>query len=1006
MSFAIIGDRAIRTGADVATELRALVIALRNLQNEEGLSFAAAIDSFLAGLDEGSALAELATALKTRLAGGDTGVAALLVTLRDLEQREQALTRQVGWPAREWSLPADALPVAPFTLKLNTEAGAFFEVLADGTAPPEQLERTEPFQAVARIGLNGRLAATSVAGVDLSAAGSVGGDAGGGVRRAMSAYIGFPSHDMLAGLALASALAKLRCPTDFDDLLDALDDDRMGSLFGLVLEGDEHLGAGVDVRAALPTQYGDLGFILGGEARLSRGFTYTIAKSLTRHGVSLAAASSSRFATGLELGVSYSVGLSSVLPGAAAKLLATTQEFAEPLQRIDATASGLIDQAETWLKPGTLIRSRIREHLDGLLADVDADEGQKAQAQSLRHALAGLFGFEEGAVALEQAVDDLGNAAADLIAGLVDDSLGMLINDTTSLSERLRKALHGKLSDEVISVLKRDVIDSIIPDLDAELERLTKELDAATKRRVNEILGRDGEAGIDQLREYIEQSRSIVSGILAGISRAQTELLAAEVGWRRERARELGFDFRAEFDATSDEAKKAYRRAVLQPRRFGDLLIDGRAPPGVAVEEAAASTRLFKSQGPRWNVALIGLALGGSVAHRSDVSVLETPDGVTIATRGEIARTRSFLKETRTVSFLSALGLLEARDRGDTAATEPRQEDGTVKVLGPRAAAKIKLDFEEDDNKLHLSEAAKLLRRFVGAGLIGDEVEATFLAEIRDAIALSGDDSVAGSISIALAVPSSEVVTVLESARRRPRAFAAAPDTDIIGAATKRALAMYDPESIDEVERDIESLGQRSFKLGGMPDEGTSRSSRAAPEPGDVSHRIEVLDMLSGVDVEASLSARATRGPVVDESGPEGDDQAAMRRIRNLAAATRALRRVLEIGAEIYFDIEFPDFTNNDAHADSRRAFALLIEQKQREMSSAARPFLKTGIPTPGFIFGKAPKRTVALFAALQDITHSVTSIAPPLILTFKPEQGEAVSVVSPAVPVAGAVDK
>ena len=74
-----------------------------------------------------------------------------------------------------------------------------------------------------------------------------------------------------------------------------------------------------------------------------------------------------------------------------------------------------------------------------------------------------------------------------------------------------------------------------------------------------------------------------------------------------------------------------------------------------------------------------------------------------------------------------------------------------------------------------------------------------------------------------------------------------------------------------------------------------------------------------------------------------------------------------------------------------------MIEQKQRDMSSAAKPFLKTGIPAPSFLFGNAPRRMVALFAALQEITRSVTGIAPPLILTLKADQRESVSIVSAA---------
>jgi hypothetical protein len=212
---------------------------------------------------------------------------------------------------------------------------------------------------------------------------------------------------------------------------------------------------------------------------------------------------------------------------------------------------------------------------------------------------------------------------------------------------------------------------------------------------------------------------------------------------------------------------------------------------------------------------------------------------------------------------------------------------------------------------------------------------------------------------------------------------------------------MYDPESVDEVESDIRALGRRGFTIGSLPTPPTEatreRSLRAAPEASDLSHRIEVLDMLSRIDVEPAVAARSFRSLTADTREMESEDQAAIRRIKHLVEATEALRKVLEIGADLYFDTEFPEFSNEDDRTDVRLKFTRMIEQKQRDMSSAAKPFLKTGIPAPSFIFGKAPKRTVALFAALQEITRSVTGIAPPLILTVKAGQRESVSIVSAA---------
>jgi len=99
-------------------------------------------------------------------------------------------------------------------------------------------------------------------------------------------------------------------------------------------------------------------------------------------------------------------------------------------------------------------------------------------------------------------------------------------------------------------------------------------------------------------------------------------LLAAEIGYRRERAKAHGFDYLVEFDSQLQGAQDAFKAAVLSPKNFGKLLVTDERPAGVTLfEPGSISGSLFKKTGLRWNLALIGLEIGGEIVNQSDVKI-------------------------------------------------------------------------------------------------------------------------------------------------------------------------------------------------------------------------------------------------------------------------------------------------------------------------------------------------------------------------------------------------
>ena len=125
----------------------------------------------------------------------------LLVSLREIENRSDRSRRQLGWPSKEWSVGRQA-DDASWSLNLNIQGGAFFEILEDKSTrknglPPlgdHEAAGTLVLEGQVGVGANGMIPAPSQVSIGLEA----------GLKRNISYHYAFDSHDALSCLLYTS----------------------------------------------------------------------------------------------------------------------------------------------------------------------------------------------------------------------------------------------------------------------------------------------------------------------------------------------------------------------------------------------------------------------------------------------------------------------------------------------------------------------------------------------------------------------------------------------------------------------------------------------------------------------------------------------------------------------------------------------------------------------------------------------------------------------------------
>ncbi|MCX7553068.1 hypothetical protein OS175_04195 [Marinicella sp. S1101] len=967
MSFLSHGLKAIIAGDDAADVIKSLIDQVQEARRSEDVGLLEAIKEVVDSDDDVKNLGEVL--IEWARENSSEELSLLFTQLSEVEKLDEDTKRSIGWPSESWTKSHDGGDVDfSYGFDLEVNGGFSFDIYKDGITEIENLNTIEGFEALAKISALGQLKGGVKGSMNLPVGGAKV-SADGGISRSLEYVFGYESHDQLTGLAFASAMRQLKDPSDGQQIHSVFTNPKAAKLHGILIEGDQSLGGKADVSARIPTQYGDFKIDLGGEIKTSSTFDYVITHE-ELDTLSILVNSNRSRSNSASLGVSYVVGLSTIAPGAAHKLLEKVQGVHEHIVKLDKEINESLDDFEkiknTWLKPGTLIQEKINEKLGDLLNNPDLPK-------SVISSLGKLFGVDVKDSG--EFFDLIKSQLTEVVAKLIDDMPDVFNLESEDISQKIVDAIKGSVDAKVIALLDRDVLGELKGMIDEKVTELAKRLDNDVNDGLKSVL----DISLDELpaniKKFLDKARSISQTILDKVTQAQTDLLSAEIGWRRAVSKAVGYDYKVTFKGMNDndnnDGLAFYKKAVISPRSFGEIIFTKTLNLNeyIMVEDASARYALTENKGFRWNIALLGLSFGGAANKLSDVSIHQTTDGVNIITKGQVTKERSFWNETRRVSFVSAMNLYEAN---------VKNKDGE---LDPRSTATIKLSFEEEDEKLKLEEAKNLLKGFVEHGLLSGNVKDNILQALLKIHQTVDKKHVYATITVGVAIPSDVVITMLEKVSDHTGVGLMGGQgffrNEIIN-----SLATHDTEWVDE-------MNMQSTPMVGLGISGGSSDFDNLTEDEKFLRRIDFLK--NAVDTHAhlhdeGLGVRHSRHH--DRLRNRRNRDRTMSSEEHAADAIIAFEKVLDIGADVCFNLERPDA---DSESIEWRRIESILREKQKQMNKYAKKYLKTGSPVWA---SKAPGKTMALFAAFKNVTNKLTQVTPPLLITLKPKNGEPVSFV------------
>lgn len=956
-------------GKESASSFREIINLIRSVTEKDGLNVSDAVEKLLKDSSIKGARKLLLERLKDWVReNGSPALADLFEPLHVIETRKDASKRKLGWPDKSWAAPDKITGLAkPLDFKLNAEGGAYFEVMEEGNETRAELPGAATYPAVSALTLEGSVKAGLDGKATIGIAGVKGGMKG-SFGRSISYSFGHENQSELAGLALASAMGMVRSPTAPEALVQSFGNNGRAELLEVKMKGNEGLGGSLGITAEFPTAYGKPGIELKGEASLSRKFEFRVQEYSEpgKSGLRILADTHRETSNGLEIGVSYVVGLSTLLPKQAEDLLRGLTDLHDKVVKLDEKIERATGVVKTWLKPGDVIKSKIDDHLKLFFKNFD-DKPKRPIALFAR-----ALGLTDNPdVKVEDVLDDVSEQTGSLIADILDEIPEIFELDEEEIAGRVREVFVDAIDPKVLEFLNTEVLEKMKGEIDSALETTANALNTTAQKAIKKAFGKNGEDIVDAARNLATKARNTVKKILDEVSKAQTELLAAEIGWYRSTENKQAITYSANFDFSEAEAIDTFASVMRRPSRFASLVLsDEKQPSGVMAEKIALTKNLTVKTGHKWSVAFLGLAISGSEDATARVDVKQTQGGVIISANGALEKKFGWFGEMRTVSFLSAMNLFEARMKPVTGNSGGGQKKAN-------ASPAIELKFDEADGGLKAVEAEYLLERFEKQGILSSTVSRAVISDVEQAIAAAGTDKIKASISIGLAVPASKVIDLLENVYQiKTGRMGLASNTDPVLEAVLTALAETDPEGIKELVVD---------------DEATTSEDLSADLDVDldtIEGRVEFLSEAAAM----TLSKNTFGVSHVQKKyrKKHHKNQRAQQKQKDYLKPAEHLTIMLQEAASIYFgEHEFLD--ENSTEAVERK-----IGQWQNRMNRRASKFLKTGQPAPsqfeGLWKGRVPVKTVALFRALQYLTHTFTEVRPPLMVSFKPKEGAAKS--------------
>jgi len=923
---------------------------LMNMVNEILGNESAPLDEVLeiiisgSGLDLSKPSDRIVRELAKRLSDGDInssigGLPRLRKRLWKIEEGNGA-ERTFSWPIVKSKL---AKNLSSFNFVLNAEGGVSFQVQQG--SPDDDSSKTK----LSLLGKVDPKFSTSIA--IPKGAFELGGNAQ--YERSLI-YLCAYDDDVRTGRALVDSFSRLSFDlSDFHSVLSSFnqpapyppeDDDGIVPLpvEEIIFSGRQSIGANVAGSVKFPIKALTVDAGLRTAVEIGGDFTIKIRRK-DKQTLQLEAVGGQGNDRVLELGLGASVGLSAISPKFAITALSEVKNVQGLFDKID----DVFDSVDTWLKPGSAIKSEL-ERIIG-----DEISGSGANAKKFKRFLNDVFG-----VGPENDVSELINAGAGQVADLIDDSRTLFTTDDeeegafAEILSDLTNSLIAQVADDPRSIEAKfkKVLNGAKSKLSDKLNESVNRVDESAEKILIDLLGYEPSDVLASLREVISSARSIVDEIAQALSENSLDALGVEIGWARNVENRKDFSLLADI---SVEGSDFYSKAIKKTSAAINSVIDsGNAVPGVRVdpEESWIAEKFAHENSTRWNISILGTSADSTRSKLHKLEIKKSLGGVGIVAKGGASVDNSFFfsKEVKRFSFANVL---------------------TFGPVGDSSPG-IGLELTHDDNNLKVGEAEDVLSVFLEAGLISSDTFDRAREVIRDARIRLNGEKLPAELSVSFGLPGGHVLDLINYAIEN-------------SFETKRSAA----HALVSMERSRSKVSEHLERLFSL---GLKRLPRVLGLEANNSRDGfkfdgNYVEVVMQADAVFEYISREFRGLRSSKAFPGTFDPTEIKSFwKKLVDARDGLHRsflAMSKAQEVMQEFAKIDSPNEE----QQKRLWKELKHHQRRIVKNIKPWLRPGM---GGIWDRPPERAAELFIALQELSEKAIGGRPPLIVSFNPDHG------------------
>ncbi len=590
--------------------------------------------------------------------------------------------RWFGWG--DLTFDAAVAGGSSLTLGIKGDAAIGFEILADDDVTPEALD-----EALIRFKVAGRLSGSFAA-----SAGALGTSLSMDVQRSLSWLFGYDQNSYTFQ-ALGNALTRVAQPFhNFDDVLDAFNGPPLAvgpvgdvlatqaSMKSLTYAGTTGFKGASNAKLDVGSVGGTVEAAFKAFANLEHDFKVTIAvvppavPAAPAVALDVQVELNKSEERGYDLSLRYSLGLSSLAPGLAPRLLGKLDKVKGVLDKIDNDLDKAEKKLAHLLKPGDWLKQEIA---DKVAAFADTADGPGILDDLLKEVL----GAGTGDSAAKRATDWLADVIDDLsklpLPGVLNTARDEILK---GISDPLQAKVRAFIEQALAMVSGR--IDSAIDELALRLDQniLSKALGSSVSN-IKKAIG-----------ELLNQMRSLLDKVVKAVEQANQELIA--INWSRSRRRTANLSYGAHFrfDAT---AGAYYRDLVLLPDRTLPLLLSA-TPAGVTLISDQFTGKFSDLTEEVFGLNILSFGISARTKLLTELEVTVIGGVVTIDAKGTLEKTQTFGDESRSIVI------------------------SNFTSIGTESKSRFQINFSQTEENWNLGEAVGFINGFAQNGVDVDDV--------------------------------------------------------------------------------------------------------------------------------------------------------------------------------------------------------------------------------------------------------------------------------------------